>query len=349
MQLLLQAAVMPGPAARLAWDRWLASVDFERLEPGATELLNLVSRNVPGLGADGPIDLRVRGVHRQTWASNRIVWAKSTVLVDEIAAAVGPPVLLGGVALVDAYGGDWGARPFDRVELALPVDGAVATHAVLASTGWEIDGATPSLVAGTEAGLVARWEAHHDDGTRATVHWHVLRGIHNLVVDEQLLGASRTSTLGTSAVKLLHPADALVERLWHGPRQPHPAWIADVVQLARRLAADAPTADDGHELARFSARVHRLGIGRPLSEQLELALAVIPDPAVRLAIDALHTGRASSVSTLWALADSGNRALRSLAGHCAGQGLRAGSASLLRAQLTKRRLQARRSLGEPGR
>jgi hypothetical protein len=338
MRLLLQAALLPGPAAQSAWDQWLASVDFERLEPGATELLSLVSRNVTGLDGERPIDRRVRGVHRMTWANNRIVWARAASLVDEVAATIGPPVLVGSVARLPAYADDWGARPFDRVELALPVSAAGATRDVLSSTRWVVDGVTPSLIARTQAGLVARWEARHPDGSWVTVRWHVLRDIQAAVVDEQFIGASRPTMVGSSAVRLLHPADALIERLWHGPREQHPTWIADVVQLGRCLARLATTGDEGRAFARFGARAHRLGIARPLSEHLELALAVVPDPRVHPAIDALRGRRPSSASVVWALAGPTHRVGRSLAGHCAGQGLGAGLASLLRAQLSKRRL-----------
>ena len=344
MRLLLQAALLPGPAAQSAWDRWLASVDFERLEPGATELLSLVSRNVPGLDGERPIDRRVRGVHRMTWANNRIVWARAASLVDEVAATVGPPVLVGSVARLPAYADDWGARPFDRAELLLPVSAAGAMGDVLSSRRWVVDGVTPSLLARTQAGLVARWEARHPEGSWVTVRWHVLRDIHAAVVDEQFIGASRPATVGTSAVRLLHPADALVERLWHGPRERHPTWIADVLQLGRCLSRPATTGDEGRGFAQLAARASRLGIAHPLSTHLELALTVVPDPTVHPAIDALRERRPSSASVVWALAGPAHRVGRSLAGHCAGQGVGAGLASLLRAQMSKRRVRS----GKPG-
>jgi hypothetical protein len=349
MRLLLRASLLRGPAAQCAWDRWLASVDFERLEPGAAELLSLVSGNVPGLDAEQPIDRRVRGVHRMTWANNRIVWAQARSLVDEIAATIGPPVLVGSVARLPAYADDWGARPFDRAELMLPVSAAGATGDVLAARRWVVDGVTHSLIARTRAGLVARWEARHPDGSWVTVRWHVLRGIQAAVVDEQFLGASLPAAVGSSAVRLLHPADALVERLWHGPREQHPTWIADVVQLGRRLARQARTGDQGGGFAQFGARAHRLGIARHLSEHLELALEVVPDPTVLPAIDALRGRRPSSASVVWALAVPTHRVGRSVAGHCAGQGLGAGLASLLRAQVSKRRLRALQPVIAPGR
>jgi hypothetical protein len=234
------------------------------------------------------------------------------------------------------------------VEFTLPRSAAGATCDVLASTRWVVDDFTPSLIARTQAGLVARWEARHPDGSWVTVRWHVLRGIQAPVVDEQFIGASQPATVGSSSVRFLHPADAVIERLWHGPREQHPAWLADVVQLGRCLARRGTTGDEGRGFARFAARAHRLGIARFLSEHLELALAVVPDPTVRPVIDALRERRPSSASAVWALAGPTHRVGRSLAGHCAGQGLGAGLASLLRAQITKRRLRAGESVSAPG-
>ena len=340
MCLLLQAAVSPGPDARIAWDRWLDAVVFEHLEPGATELLSLVSRNVPDLGTEDSIERRVHGVHRRTWARNGMIWARASALVDEIAATIGPPVLVGPAAMIPIYGNDWGARPLDWVELALPPSAARATHDLLASAGWLVEPVSPSLVARTDAGLVARWQARHADGGRTTLRWHVLRRVPARVVDEQFLGASQPVTVGSSALRVLHPADAMIERLWHASRE-DPGWIADAVQLGRQLAAETAVLVSGGALARFATRTDRLGIGRRLTERLALARAVVPDPGLTLAIDALATGHPSSVSALWALADSAGGKARPLAGHCAGQGVRAGVVSLLRAQVTARRLRSR--------
>jgi hypothetical protein len=199
------------------------------------------------------------------------------------------------------------------------------------------------LLARTGAGLVARWTARHPDGGRVTVRWHLLRGVHARVVDEQLLGASQPATVGSSPIKLLHPADALIEQLWHA-RRDDPAWIADAVQLARHLAAEGGVADDGRALARFGTRAHRFGIVRLLADRLELARAVVPDPSLSLAIDALSQGRPSSASALWALSDITGGVARPLASHGAGQGLRAGLASLVRAQIAARRLRTGRSV-----
>jgi hypothetical protein len=341
MRLLLRAAVAPGPAAWPAWNRWLASVDFERLEPGATALLSLVNRNLPGLPADGSIERRVRGVYRQTWTSNRFAWERTTSLLAEVEVVAAAPLLLGGAALLPAYCHDWGARPFGAMELALPVGAAGATRDLLASTGWAVGHVTPALIARTEAGLVARWHAQRADGTSLTVRWHVLEGIHAGVVDEQMLGASQLAMIGSSSVMLLHPADALIERLWHARREEHFGWIADVVQLARSLAGEA-NADARRDLARFAARADRLGISRPLVERLDLVMAVVPDPSVRRATDALRAHRVAPVSRLWTLPRPVDHVGRSLAGHCAGQGLCAGVRSVLRARLSAHRLRARR-------
>jgi hypothetical protein len=336
MRLLLEASVAERPRAEAAWAAWLDAVDIEDLEDGATPLLSLVSRNLDDLRADRTTEGRVRGVHRQTWARNQLLWAAGAPLVDRLGERAGAPLLLPSTSLLLAYDGDWGARPFGRVTISLPPDAVDLARQALGDVGWGVDHLTPSLVERTRAGLVERWQSEDTAGNEVTIRWHVLRRISSPVADEQLRGAAVAVAVGSSAVHVLHPADALVERLWSGAGESTHGWIADAVQLARRLTAER----DGRSqaTARFARRAQHLGIVPALLERLEVVAAVIPDAAVVEALDGLRATRPGPTSMLWTIPGAAGRLGRAWAGHAAGQGAARGARSLLRARWSSRQV-----------
>lgn len=336
-RLLLVAATAPGPAAAEAWARWLRAVDFEDLEPGATALLSLVDGNLDDLAAEASIADRVRGVRRQTWARNRVLWAAAAPLVARLGAEAGPPLLLPPTALLPLHGGDWGARPLERLHLSLPTEAAGATRAALAATGWAVDHLTAARQERTRAGLVQRWQAQDGAGRWVTVRWHVLPGISSGAADEQLHGAALPAAVAGAAVRLLHPADALLHRTWVAPAEPSWGWIADAVVLARRLAAHPA------DLDRFARRVAAFGVGAVVAERLALALDAVGDPALRTALGALPDRPAGAVAALRRLPPPAATLGRSWAGQAAGRGVAEGARSLVRARWTARRLRYRGS------
>lgn len=336
-RLLLLAVTAPEPEAADAWARWLRTVDFEDLEHGATGLLNLVDDDLAASAADASVAGRVRGVRRQTWARNRVLWAASAPLVDHLGAEVGPPLLLPPTALLHLHDGDWGARPLDRLHLSLPTAAAAPVRAALAETGWSVDHLTPALLERTRAGLVQRWQAQDPAGRWVTVRWHVLPGISSSVVDEQLHGAALPATVDGSAVRVLHPADALLHRAWVAPAERTWGWIADVVVLARRLVAHPA------DLDRCARRVAHLGVGSVVADRLALAADTVGDPAVRAVLEALTARPTGALAVLHRLPPPAATLGRAWAGHAAGQGLAAGGRSLLRAQWTARQLRYRGS------
>lgn len=332
MRLLLAAALLPRDQAAEAWRSWLAAVDFEDLEDGATALLGLVARNLPELHAGDAIDGRVRGVQRQTWAGNQVLWSAVRPLVDRLGTVAGPPLLLPPTALVPAFDGAWGARPWHRIELALHAEAVAGVRSALASTGWPVDHLTPRLLAWTRAGLVGRWQATDAAGNWVSIRWQLLRGIGSQVADEQLRGAALSTTVGSARVHLLHPADALVERLWNAPDDLGPGWIVEVVALARRLEVAQPElgVDPNAGPARFASRARSLGLSGVLRERLDVVADVLDDPAVSSARAALDRTRRGAVEALWSLPGPVAGVGRTWAGHAAGQGLVGGARSVLR-------------------
>lgn len=345
MTLLLRAAAARPAAAQMAWDAWLRAVDIQHLEPGSTALLSLVGRNLPHLLAAPSVAGRVRGVQRQTWARNQILWAAGSPLVNRLRGVAAAPLLLPPTALVATYEGDWGARPLERMHLSLDPSGCEEVRVALTDTGWKVDHITPRLMERTGAGLVARWQSEDRSGNWLTLHWHILRGISSTAVDERLRGAAGRLDLGAIQVYLLHPVDALLERLWNGPQERSPGWIADAVRLAGQLesSSESPGDGPGGSGARLARRAHRFGVQAAIREGLELVSETVPDDAVTVMLDAIRSVGPGPTGQLRRLPGPVNHLGRAWAGHAAGRSLADGARALVRAQWTAGRLRYRGS------
>ena len=332
MRLLLAAALQQPEGAAQAWAAWLEMVDFEALEHGATALLPLVARNLPELDAEPSIVGRVRGVQRRAWAANQVQWSAARPAVERLVGLPRTPLVLPPTGLVPAFGGAWGARPWYRIEVGLHPTACAEARAVLVDTGWPVDHLTPRRLAWTEAGLVDRWEVHDAADNGISIRWKLLRGIASEAAGEQLRASAVHTTIGALPVRVLHPADALVERLWNAPAEQGPGWIVEVVVVARQLAVDQPdvgvAATGG--VGRFASRARALGVSAVLRQRLDRVAAVVDDDSVAAARAALHAGTQSPVERLWGLPGPAARIGRSLACHSAGQGVIAGARSVVR-------------------
>jgi hypothetical protein len=343
MQLLLAAAVGQGDHAHRAWAAWLRAVDIEHLEPGAAELLGLVGRNLGELDADASVEGRVRGVHRQTWARNRVLWAAAAPLIDRLSGGAGIPLLLPPCSLLPTYDDDWGVRPCERVTVALHPASAHAARRALAEEGWEVDHLTLSLLAWTEAGFVERWESQDPSGARVSIQWHVLHRVRSVVVDERMHGASVLTRVDSTTVHVLHPIDALLECVWNSASLADHLWVADTTRLARRLAEHGSAAGAGDVFGQFAARARALTVLQVVRDRLELVASIVPDAAVLSALGALRATRPALASSLWTLPEPAARRGRVLAGYAAGAGVVAGGRALARATWAARQLRSRGS------
>ncbi|HWJ61766.1 MAG TPA: hypothetical protein VNS19_07335 [Acidimicrobiales bacterium] len=324
MRLLLAAALRPQAEAADAWAAWVDAVDFERLEDGATPLLGLVARNLPDLQAEASIVGRVRGVQRLTWAANQVLWSAAQPFLQRLESIAGTPILLPPAALVPAFGDAWGARPWHRIELGLHPGACADGRAALAASGWPVGHLTPRRLAWTEAGLVDRWEVRDAAGNWVSIRWQLLRDLPSAAVGEQLRGAAIAATVGSVRVHLLHPADALVERLWNAPGERGPGWMVEVVVSARQLGGRQP------DVERFAARAGALGIAGVLRERLAEVASAVDDPSVAAARRALDQQRPGALEALWNLPGPVAGVARNWAAHAAGQGLAAGARSMVR-------------------
>jgi len=135
-KLLLQTAFAGGEASAEAWRTLRPRLDLDRLELGSFPVLPLVHRQLAALGVEDPYMPRLAGIRRRTWAMNRLGLDALAPTLRALEDAGAEPVVVGGWELpVHYYGGDFGLRPVEGLEVlvrpgfALPGrDGTCTVH-----------------------------------------------------------------------------------------------------------------------------------------------------------------------------------------------------------------------------
>jgi hypothetical protein len=232
-RLLLRAALLAGPDAERAWRVLRPRFDIETLSPEQHRILPLLWRNLARVGIEDPIAPRLKGVYRNTWVRNQLLFHDMAIVLEAFRAADVPTLVLKGGALISTCYRDPGLRQMvDFDVLVPPVQAAAAMH-VLAETGWRHLPVTRSAL-----GWLTRIPHIGPREDELDLHWDILRRF-----VEPGGAESRTSTFWERSVPIevagastraLAPADQLLHACVHGARWDSSAqlrWIADATTI----------------------------------------------------------------------------------------------------------------------
>jgi len=277
-ELLLRAAVIPGPGAIEAWDRWKVDHDLveTELDHGSFRLLALVYKNLLAQGADEPLMPRLKGIYRYWWCSNQKLFYRAAAVIRGLEEAGIPTLALKGSAASVAYYRDAGVRPMADIDLLVPYDRAEAAVQALGPIGWTpARPRIPDLIRYQHSVRMI-----HETGEALDLHWHVLaecvsrdadRGFWQRAVPIRILDASSLA---------LGPTDALLHAVVHGMRwneEPTIRWAADAMAILHSSGHAIDWEILEHE-ARAQRVVLRLRVGLDyLQRRLD---APIPDHAL---------------------------------------------------------------------
>lgn len=253
-ELLLRAAVIPGPGAIEAWDRWKVDHDLieTELDHGSFRLLALVYKNLLAQGADEPLMPRLKGIYRYWWCSNQKLFYRAAGVIHGLEQAGIATLALKGSAASVAYYRDTGVRPMADIDLLVPYERAAAAVQALGRIGWKpARPRVPDLIRYQHSVRMV-----HETGEALDLHWHVLaecvhrdadRGFWQRAVPIRILDASS---------RALGPADSLLHAVVHGMRwnaEPTVRWVADAMTILHA----SPGAIDWEVLER-EARAQRV-------------------------------------------------------------------------------------------
>ncbi len=227
--LLLRAALLPAPEARVAYAAWRATTDIDQVDPASYRILPLLAHN---LGGADPVLARARGVMRHTWSRNQRLFHHASGAVRALQAAEMPVMLLKGAALGLRCYESLGHRPMNDVDVLVPLERAAEARAVLAGLGWRpsydvVPGHLPYVHA---VGLTI------GQGLDLDLHWHAIYECRR-AEDERPFWENAEPLRGRAVDALApSPTDLLLQVAAHGLRwSPSPPlqWAADLTVLLR--------------------------------------------------------------------------------------------------------------------
>ena len=233
---LLRAALLDGDDARDAFAWWRTHVDLDLIDPASRRLLPLLARRMAELAPDDSVLGRVRGNYRHSFATNLATWRATTPALHELHAQGIAVVLLDGIALLDAYDGDWGARPIGVVDVLVPTARADDAIEVLGASGWAP--AQEQSLAWLRWRARARrpgWTFQRGEG-RLGLQWHALASSVGTGADDELWSAVRAAPFADVTALVLDRADALLRVLVRGGNGDGPPvqWVADAFLMLRQ-------------------------------------------------------------------------------------------------------------------
>jgi hypothetical protein len=281
-RVLLQAALLPGPPALAAWEKWRSAIDIDRLDSDSYWALPQLYANLKAHGVSDELIGRLKGVYRLTWYQNQVRVRAMSRPLRALHESGTPTMLLKGAALAAHHYADYGLRPMSDFDICTTADSAPAAVRLL-----------------LDAGLVplpsdeGEPEQHFEDaqGRILDLHWRVFPESLSDDSDAEYWNASVPIALNGTPVRILNPADQLLHICIHGTVH-GPIWgevskVRWVMDACAILRASAAPVDWDRVVAmaarsRFTLPLHealtylRRAVGAPVPEAVLERLRVAP-------------------------------------------------------------------------
>lgn len=265
----MQAALLTGPPASDAANRWLESHrheapnGFRSLEPASRRLLPLVYRNLKD-GIDADIRRELRAVHHEYWAENQKLFRQLEILLQGLDRAGIPSMVLKGAALSVLHYRDMAARPMSDCDILVPEDFGPRLVRQYLRDGWTPDCIPPDAPGNS---YFYRYRhaldlAHPAHG-KVDLHWHGLLEATHRGADRSFWEGSVPLQVKSAGTRALNPTDQLLHVCLHGYSfnpMPPIRWIADAVTIMRTSVVD---------WQRMLRVAGELGVAIPCAEALE--------------------------------------------------------------------------------
>jgi hypothetical protein len=271
-RLLLRAALLPDATGQAAWQEWLASVDLNEVDPASQRLLPLLARRPWVIAGDPRARGLARGLYRHAWVRNQLLWREAEAVVARLNSARIPVLALKGLALLTAYGFDWGLRPMHDVDIMVPRASLDEALEALSTEGWlPLEHRTTQWIRTRGASRAHSVGFARGDNGQLDLHWHVLSESVGPRADAAFWSSAVGGHVLNTPVRFLQPADLLLHVIAHavtGPNPPEAQWIADVchVVAANPVEALAP---------RFAREAQRHGMVSRIATGLDICTDVV--------------------------------------------------------------------------
>lgn len=237
-QLLLDAALLDGDAAREAFRTWRADVQLEEeFSWTVLRLLPLVHENLVRAGERDPLMGRFKGLARRSWYETRQLFHRVRPAIAALHQRGIAMLMLKGAPLVLTYYGHHALRPMSDVDVCVrPGDVPCAVN-TLRELGWS-PGAdfTPDYFRFRHA-----LQFRHPEGGELDLHWHAL--YESLGTQHREWGWASAEPLDFEGIPVLQPSPTtmLLQLIVHGIRwneETPVRWIPDAMTVLKKRSHD---------------------------------------------------------------------------------------------------------------
>lgn len=270
-ELLLQAAILKGTDAIEAWKEWKASVDVEQIDSASHRMLPLLYRNLQTLGIKDPSMGKYKGVYRQTWYKNQILFHAIASLLRSFEDANIQTMILKGAALSVLYYKDYGLRPMNDFDVLIRAEKVLPAIGLLETLGW-----SPMDFMPTEEYISVSYSHgfRNSAGQEFDLHWHLLSQSRGINADDDFWNGAVTCNINDVATRVLNPTDQLLHICIHGARWnfiPPFRWVADAMTILN-------TSQTGIDWKQLIKQCERRRLVLPLSEALNYLKEIFDAP-----------------------------------------------------------------------
>lgn len=230
--LLLKACLLSGDEMLAAYTEWKHLVDFETdIEHGSFRQLPLLYYNLNKHGINDSLMPRLKGIYRQAWSKNQILFHKTGRVLQLLQDAKIPAIVLKGVALSVLAYKNFAVRPMADMDIMVAPDKAEETFAYLKKNGWQsLDEIHDkyNLSNNKSITLVNKEKLELD------LHWYPFDECMGLMQQNDFWDQAVPLEVSGQKTLVLCPADELLLTFVHG-LMPNPEppirWIADSMSI----------------------------------------------------------------------------------------------------------------------
>lgn len=241
-ELLLQAALGPKARAVDCWEKFIRDYGLDGVDESQFRMLPLAGHNLARHGYECPQSGHLKGIHRQAWYRNQMLFHRLAPLVRDLQDRGIPVMVLKGAAVATLYYPDPGLRPMRDMDLLVREEDFFGATEVLERSGWTVK--TPGAHRRGQASYRRFRHAiayANSSGQEIDLHWHALYYARDASTDAVFLESA--VPLEIQGVKLMTP-DAtrhFLHTCIHGAdwdEIPTIRWITDAMMILRRGAIE---------------------------------------------------------------------------------------------------------------
>jgi len=230
-ELLLKASLLEGNEAIEAWEEWKSTVDVNLVDSASHRMLPLLYRNLQTLGITDPSMAKYKGVYRQTWYKNQILFHAIASLLRSFEDANIQTMVLKGAALTVLYYKDYGLRPMNDFDVLIRAEKVLPAIGLLETLGW-----SPMDFMPTEKYISVSYSHgfRNSAGQEFDLHWHLLSQSRGINADDDFWDGAVPCNINNVATRALNPTDQLLHICIHGAKWnfiPPFRWVADAMTI----------------------------------------------------------------------------------------------------------------------